>query len=366
MAGGKPAWLVNKIRAQASARKRASVGASVASSSNKKRSKVDDGASELPPPPPPVDPATLDRALATVSSRAPRLAAALLPFQREGVEFVLRKGGRALIAHDMGLGKTLQALAVLAHYSHEWPALVVVPASMRWPWVDALELWLDGLLRPGDVCVVRDGGCTSVAHPESKVVVVSYPLLVNPSIRAQVEAAKFRVVVADESHYLKDPKAKRTQALAPVLRRALRCVLLSGTPALNRPKDLFPQLDAIKPGGFGSFSDFARRYCDAKRLPWGWSFDGGSHLEELHRRLVDGYMHRRLKAVVADQLPPCRRERVRIELSARGGGEDARRARGSSRNSPPRGGTRPRRGRTRTPTRPGRLLGRRDSRRCAG
>ena len=315
MAGGKPAWLVNKIRAQASARKRASVGASVASSSNKKRSKVDDGASELPPPPPPVDPATLDRALATVSSRAPRLAAALLPFQREGVEFVLRKGGRALIAHDMGLGKTLQALAVLAHYSHEWPALVVVPASMRWPWVDALELWLDGLLRPGDVCVVRDGGCTSVAHPESKVVVVSYPLLVNPSIRAQVEAAKFRVVVADESHYLKDPKAKRTQALAPVLRRALRCVLLSGTPALNRPKDLFPQLDAIKPGGFGSFSDFARRYCDAKRLPWGWSFDGGSHLEELHRRLVDGYMHRRLKAVVADQLPPKRRERVRIELS---------------------------------------------------
>ena len=75
-------------------------------------------------------------------------------------------------------------------------------------------------------CVVRDGGCTSVAYPESKVAAASYPLLVNPSIRAQVEAAKFRVVVADESHYLKDPKAKRTQALAPVLRRALRCVLL--------------------------------------------------------------------------------------------------------------------------------------------
>ena len=168
-----------------------------------------------PAPPPPVDPATLDRALATVSSRAPRLAAALLPFQREGVEFVLRKGGRALIAHDMGLGKTLQALAVLAHYSHEWPALVVVPASMRWPWVDALELWLDGLLRPGDVCVVRDGGCTSVAHPESKVVVVSYPLLVNPSIRAQVEAAKFRVVVADESHYLGIPRRSARRRSRP-------------------------------------------------------------------------------------------------------------------------------------------------------
>ena len=228
---GKPAWLVNKIRAQASARKRASVGASVASSSNKKRSKVDDGASELPPPPPPVDPATLDRALATVSSRAPRLAAALLPFQREGVEFVLRKGGRALIAHDMGLGKTLpgarrpRALFPRVARSGGRPGLHALALGGR-PRAVARR----SAPPRRHVCVVRDGGCTSVAHPESKVAVVSYPLLVNPSIRAQVEAAKFRVVVADESHYLKDPKAKRTQALAPVLRRALRCVLLSGTP----------------------------------------------------------------------------------------------------------------------------------------
>ena len=89
---------------------------------------------------------------------------------------------------------------------------------MRWPWVDALELWLDErLLQPGDVNVVRDGGNACIASKSSRVTVVSYPLLSVESIRAQCEAAAFQVVVADESHYVKDGKAKRTKALVPIL-----------------------------------------------------------------------------------------------------------------------------------------------------
>ena len=98
------------------------------------------------------------------------------------------------------------------------------------------------------------------------------------SIRAQCEAAAFQVVVADESHYVKDGKAKRTKALVPILKRAKRCVLLSGTPALNRPRDLFTQLDALRPGAMGTFSAFAKRYCDARMKPWGWDASGGSNL----------------------------------------------------------------------------------------
>ena len=44
------------------------------------------------------------------------LAAALMPFQREGVKFCLARGGRCLIADEMGVGKTLQAIALAACY----------------------------------------------------------------------------------------------------------------------------------------------------------------------------------------------------------------------------------------------------------
>ena len=93
-------------------------------------------------------------------------------------------------------------------------------------------------------------------------------------------------------------------------------MLLSGTPALNRPRDLFTQLDALRPGAMGTFSAFAKRYCDARMKPWGWDASGGSNLEELHGVLTGTYMHRRLKSVVADQLPRKRRECVRFELAA--------------------------------------------------
>ena len=48
----------------------------------------------------------------------------LLPFQVEGVRFVVRHGGRALIADEMGCGKTVQAIATAVHYQQHWPVLV--------------------------------------------------------------------------------------------------------------------------------------------------------------------------------------------------------------------------------------------------
>jgi SWI/SNF-related matrix-associated actin-dependent regulator 1 of chromatin subfamily A len=53
------------------------------------------------------------------------------PFQREGVKFGLRAGGRLLLGDEMGLGKTVQACALAQCYRNEWPVLVVTPSSLR-------------------------------------------------------------------------------------------------------------------------------------------------------------------------------------------------------------------------------------------
>ena len=54
------------------------------------------------------------------------LRAILKPFQLEGIKFVVSRGGRAMIADEMGVGKTIQAIGVLQHYRRHWYVLLTL------------------------------------------------------------------------------------------------------------------------------------------------------------------------------------------------------------------------------------------------
>lgn len=49
----------------------------------------------------------------------------------------------------------------------------------------------------------------------------------------------FKVVVIDESHYMKSRNAMRSNILLPIVQKATRAILLTGTPALGRPEEVF-------------------------------------------------------------------------------------------------------------------------------
>jgi hypothetical protein len=53
---------------------------------------------------------------------------------------------------------------------------------------------------------------------------------------------RFSVVCLDESHFIKDGSAQRTKATVPLVREARRALLLTGTPALNKPKEVYQQV----------------------------------------------------------------------------------------------------------------------------
>lgn len=55
----------------------------------------------------------------------------------------------------MGLGKTIQAIAVSYYYKNEWPLLIVVPSSLRYPWVDEMEKWIPEL-SPEDISIIQN------------------------------------------------------------------------------------------------------------------------------------------------------------------------------------------------------------------
>jgi len=228
----------------------------------------------------------------------------LLPFQSIGVKFVENAGGRALIGDEMGLGKTIQALSYLRLHPEIRPALIVCPASLKLNWRNEAVKWLD----------VRDN--VSVINKEiicdKSVYIINYDILIK--YQAQLSAMKFKAIILDESHYVKNQKAKRTEATIEIAKDIPNRILLTGTPVLNRPRELFTQLNIIDPISYPKFTTFAFRYCGAENTDYGWDFNGVSHAEELNDRLKTT-MVRRTKAQVLQELPDKRRQTIVVLLS---------------------------------------------------
>lgn len=86
----------------------------------------------------------------------------------------------------------------------------------------------------------------------------------------------------DESHSIKNFKAKVTQSATRLGERARRVILLSGTPALSRPAELYCQLTLIDKKFFGSFKDYSLRYCAGTQTQFGLNSSGQSNLKELN------------------------------------------------------------------------------------
>ncbi|KAJ8601749.1 hypothetical protein CTAYLR_006744 [Chrysophaeum taylorii] len=240
----------------------------------------------------------------------------LMPFQREGVAFGERANGRLLIGDEMGLGKSAQAICLVLAYAGEFPALIVCPASLRYSWAHELEKWLPSM-PPGEVCVAKGrADVEAVSRKRCSFCIVTYSLFAKGSKVAEAARKRaFRVVVVDESHYLRTRDSQRTQLLAPIMANAARLVLLSGTPALARPVELYPQLSALDDANknlFGTYSEFTKSYCNAHRGRFGWDVSGCSNADKLHA-LLSNVMVRRLKRNVLTQLPAKRRQMVVVE-----------------------------------------------------
>ncbi|XP_072179290.1 SWI/SNF-related matrix-associated actin-dependent regulator of chromatin subfamily A-like protein 1 [Diadema setosum] len=236
-----------------------------------------------------------------------KLVQALMPFQRKGVDFAIHRNGRALIADEMGLGKTIQAICVACHYRTEWPMLVVTPSSMRYSWAEAFLKWIPSL-EEHEINVVTSGK-EDVAC--GLINIISYDIMSRQT--KALLAKRFKVVIMDESHFLKNYKTARTKAALPLLKAAYRVILLSGTPALSRPAELFNQVNIVNPKLFPSFHEFAVRYCDAKQNHWGWDYSGSSNLSELQLLLEEKVMVRRLKRDVLTQLPSKMRQVIMMD-----------------------------------------------------
>ncbi len=216
--------------------------------------------------------------------------------------------GRLMIGDEMGIGKTHQGVALALYYVHEGPVLIACPSYLRYHWESAL-LEIGGVL-PENITLIKKATDKS----STTYTIVSYDTLVREDCSSKHNT--YSMMLCDESHYLKNRKAKRTMALLAISKKAKRVLLMTGTPALNRPIELFSQLHMIRPVFVKYSTHFAKRYCDAKITNFGYDERGHSCDEELHWLLKKVYMIRRLKRDVLS-LPPKLRQKIVLGVDER-------------------------------------------------
>lgn len=245
-------------------------------------------------------------------------------YQREGICFGLEHK-RIIIGDEPGLGKTLQSIGIV-DTANAYPCLVICPSSLKINWQREFEKFTDksALVLDNNVRTTWGYLLSMGVH---QVAIVNYESLrkffvwdirggkqfrlkdvvFNPQIQA------FKSIIIDESHRVKDPSAQQTIFTKGLSVGKDWCILLSGTPVVNRPEDLIAQLSIMnRLSEFGGRAKFIADYCTD---PKDKTAEPAVPLSELSRQLYDTCMIRREKSKVLPQLPDKTRVDLYIEIS---------------------------------------------------
>lgn len=220
----------------------------------------------------------------------------LRPFQKVGVRKIYEFRGRALLADEQGLGKTIQSLAWLLRIHKFRPAIIVTTASMKYTWQAEAAMHFNMRTE------VLDGyRPKNVWNLPGKICILNYDIL--DSWLDCILDHNPPVIILDEIHFCKNPEAQRSKAACELVRGAVSVVGCSGTPLTNKPIELWGVMRLIRPDLFPERAAFGWRYCKPRFVRGRWRFDGAQNTRELNEILVDECMIRRLKRDVAPELP---------------------------------------------------------------
>ena len=227
----------------------------------------------------------------------------LYPFQKVGVEFAERTGGRCLIADQPGLGKTAQAIAYAQ--LHGLRTLIVCPLSVVINWQKEIKKFTGK-----GACVWNTKG--TEGHLNHQFHVTHYDAV--RKIGHILRDAGYDLLVCDESTHLKNRNTLRYKSLLGSYKerrkypgiKTKHVIFLTGTPVMSRPVEAFTLLSFLDNQRFNNFYHFTQRYG-------GWKGDPTRNLSELHERTKDLTI-RRKKLEVFDEFPEKQRNDLFVEL----------------------------------------------------
>lgn len=166
--------------------------------------------------------------------------------------------GRAILADEVGLGKTIEAGLIVCELMERGQArniLILTPTSLMRQWAAELlaKFGLSFSVNP------------STGWERLPLIIASIDLVKREPRRSQVVSRPWDLVIVDEAHRLKNRRTLNYQLVRDL--RAERILLLSATPLQNDLTELYSLVSLVQPGLFGSFNEFWRQFLIDKRTP---------------------------------------------------------------------------------------------------
>ncbi len=242
----------------------------------------------------------------------PRVAstfqAELRDYQREGYNWLARLahwGVGACLADDLGLGKTVQGLALLVERAPEGPALIIAPTSVCMNWESESARFAPTLkplpLGNGDRQQLLD------QLGPYDLLICSYGLLQQEQVAAMLAQIHFRTIILDEAQAIKNTATRRSQG-AMALQADFK-LIMTGTPLENHLGELWNLFHFINPGLLGSLDRFNQRFAVPIER------DNDPDARRQLKKLIQPFILRRTKTQVLQELPPRTEIPMLVELS---------------------------------------------------
>ena len=230
------------------------------------------------------------------------------PYQIEALHYGWDRGN-FINGSDVGLGKTFESI-IYAEVTNSFPVLVVVPASVKYNWA---EKWAEIVGEKRTISVIETKETKKYQRDwTADVVIINYDILGDKKGSAIVpkfpELLKtpWKMFIFDEAHFLKDAKSQRSKVSKKLTEKSEAIIqLLTGTPTMSRPSELWNLLILIKKSHLiaDNWDKFTLRYCGAYRTKFGVVTSGATNTLELNKKLRETCYLRVEKRDVLKDLP---------------------------------------------------------------